>query len=78
MLNEQFVPLLARLDECISYIGAHMHFQDSRVYLARFAQLQSRALNLVKVPLLTHALLRKKRKHESGHLRGCGVLGVRH
>lgn len=49
MLNDQFVPLLTRLDNCIEYISEHPQFKESSVYLARFKQLHSRSMNLVKL-----------------------------
>jgi hypothetical protein len=49
VLSDQFVPLLAHLDECISYLTQHPHYMDSAHYLIRYQQCQGRALNLVKL-----------------------------
>lgn len=48
MLNEQFVPILARLDDCIAYMADHRHYKEAPRYLTRFRQCQGRALALVK------------------------------
>lgn len=47
-----FLPLLKRLDECISYVGNNPQYADSAVYLAKFRQLQSRALGMVRTQVL--------------------------
>lgn len=38
VLNNQFVPMLARVDECIRYISKHPEYKDAASYLARFRQ----------------------------------------
>eukprot|EP00850_Spirogloea_muscicola_P001883 SM000007S20843 [mRNA] locus=s7:535084:547309:+ [translate_table: standard] len=48
-----FLPLLKRLDECISYVGNNPQYADSNIYLVKFRQLQSRALGMVR----SHVLL---------------------
>ncbi|KAK3602139.1 hypothetical protein CHS0354_036880 [Potamilus streckersoni] len=40
--------MLSRLDECIHYIKSNPRYKESDVYLARFKQCLSRALNLIK------------------------------
>eukprot|EP00053_Salpingoeca_punica_P018510 m.181918 g.181918 ORF g.181918 m.181918 type:complete len:779 (-) comp17449_c0_seq1:1349-3685(-) len=52
VLSEQFVPLLSRLDECIAYMQKKQHYKDAPLYYAKFQQLQSRALNLVKLHVI--------------------------
>eukprot|EP00047_Mylnosiga_fluctuans_P015368 m.45508 g.45508 ORF g.45508 m.45508 type:complete len:750 (-) comp5887_c0_seq1:1435-3684(-) len=52
VLNEQFVPLLNRLDDCIKYISEHHTYKDAQLYLSRFLQLQGRGLNLVKTHVI--------------------------
>ena len=47
-LNDKFIPLLTRLDECIAYISAHPQYKDSTTFLARFRQLQNKAMSRVK------------------------------
>ncbi|KAL0825736.1 hypothetical protein Bca101_049413 [Brassica carinata] len=41
--NSNFVPLLKRLDECISYIESNPQYAESSVYLLKFRQLQVQA-----------------------------------
>eukprot|EP00249_Psilotum_nudum_P016375 c25792_g1_i1 orf=138-2456(+) len=48
-----FLPLLKRLDECISYVGSNPQYADSGVYLLKFRQLQSRALGMVRTHVLS-------------------------
>lgn len=51
--NDSFVPMLARLDECILYIASNPRYKESQVYLARFKQCLSRALTLIKSHVIT-------------------------
>ncbi|RVW77045.1 Conserved oligomeric Golgi complex subunit 3 [Vitis vinifera] len=46
--NENFLPLLKRLDECISYVESNPQYAESSVYLVKFRQLQSRALGMIR------------------------------
>ncbi|OAE26098.1 hypothetical protein AXG93_4022s1100 [Marchantia polymorpha subsp. ruderalis] len=48
----QFLPLLKRLDECLSYVGNNPQYADSAVYLVKFRQIQSRALGMVRTHVL--------------------------
>ncbi|KAJ4745106.1 Conserved oligomeric Golgi complex subunit 3 [Rhynchospora pubera] len=41
--NEQFLPLLKRLDDCISYVESNPQYAESGVYLVKFRQLQVQA-----------------------------------
>jgi hypothetical protein len=50
--SSQFLPLLKRLDECISYVTNNPQYADSSVYLVKFKQLQSRALGMVRTHVL--------------------------
>ncbi|XP_019099440.1 PREDICTED: conserved oligomeric Golgi complex subunit 3-like isoform X1 [Camelina sativa] len=50
--NSNFLPLLKRLDECISYIEDNPQYAESSVYLLKFRQLQSRALGLIRTYIL--------------------------
>ncbi|XP_048543098.1 LOW QUALITY PROTEIN: conserved oligomeric Golgi complex subunit 3-like [Triticum urartu] len=45
--NEQFLPLLKRLDDCILYVENNPLYAESAVYLVKFRQLQSRALGMI-------------------------------
>ncbi|KAK3783773.1 hypothetical protein RRG08_063434 [Elysia crispata] len=46
--SETFIPLLSRMDECILYLKSNPRYKECEVYLARFRQCLSRALNLIK------------------------------
>uniref|UniRef100_A0A0D6R7B6 Conserved oligomeric Golgi complex subunit 3 n=1 Tax=Araucaria cunninghamii TaxID=56994 RepID=A0A0D6R7B6_ARACU len=48
-----FLPLLKRLDECISYVANNPQYADSGIYLVKFRQLQSRALGMVRSHVLS-------------------------
>ncbi|KAG2241947.1 hypothetical protein Bca52824_096208, partial [Brassica carinata] len=50
--NSNFLPLLKRLDECISYIESNPQYAESSVYLLKFRQLQSRALGIIRTYIL--------------------------
>ncbi|KAJ0229257.1 Conserved oligomeric Golgi complex subunit 3 [Hirschfeldia incana] len=50
--NYNFLPLLKRLDECISYIESNPQYAESSVYLLKFRQLQSRALGMIRTYIL--------------------------
>eukprot|EP00731_Ephydatia_muelleri_P030040 Em0021g563a len=51
--SDTFSSTLARLDECIAFIGQNPHFHDSQMYLARFRRCLSRALSLIKQYVVT-------------------------
>ncbi|KAJ4789385.1 Conserved oligomeric Golgi complex subunit 3 [Rhynchospora pubera] len=51
--NEQFLPLLKRLDDCISYVESNPQYAESSVYLVKFRQLQSRALGMIRSYVLS-------------------------
>ncbi|KAJ3686770.1 hypothetical protein LUZ61_015934 [Rhynchospora tenuis] len=51
--NEQFLPLLKRLDDCISYVESNPQYAESSVYLVKFRQLQSRALGMIRSHVLS-------------------------
>ncbi|KAG0477659.1 hypothetical protein HPP92_012378 [Vanilla planifolia] len=42
--NGQFLPLLKRLDDCISYVESNPQYSESGVYLVKFRQLQVQAV----------------------------------
>ncbi|MBN3277693.1 COG3 protein, partial [Polyodon spathula] len=46
--SEGFVPMLAKLDDCIEYVSSHTNFKDCPVYLAKFKQCLSKAMHLMK------------------------------
>ncbi|KAJ4963906.1 hypothetical protein NE237_023845 [Protea cynaroides] len=51
--NDKFLPLLKRLDECISYVETNPQYAESGVYLVKFRQLQSRALGIIRSHVLS-------------------------
>ncbi|XP_043696778.1 conserved oligomeric Golgi complex subunit 3 isoform X6 [Telopea speciosissima] len=51
--NGKFLPLLKRLDECISYVESNPQYAESGVYLVKFRQLQSRALGIIRSHVLS-------------------------
>ncbi|XP_027176832.1 conserved oligomeric Golgi complex subunit 3 [Coffea eugenioides] len=51
--NENFLPLLKRLDECISYVESNPQYAECNVYLVKFRQLQSRALSMIRSHILS-------------------------
>ncbi|XP_069745745.1 conserved oligomeric Golgi complex subunit 3 isoform X1 [Narcine bancroftii] len=46
--SEGFIPMLAKLDDCITYVSSHPGFRDYPVYLAKFKQCLSKAMHLMK------------------------------
>ncbi|XP_069948876.1 conserved oligomeric Golgi complex subunit 3-like [Cherax quadricarinatus] len=46
--SEGFIPLLAKIDECIGYMNSNQTFQESSLYLAKYKHCLSRALGMVK------------------------------
>ncbi|WOK92079.1 conserved oligomeric Golgi complex subunit 3 [Canna indica] len=51
--SAEFLPLLKRLDECISYVESNPQYAESGVYLVKFRQLQSRALGMIRSHVLS-------------------------
>ncbi|KAG5608589.1 hypothetical protein H5410_019870 [Solanum commersonii] len=48
-----FLPLLKRLDECISYVESNPQYAECNIYLVKFRQLQSRALGMIRSHVLS-------------------------
>ncbi|KAM8975629.1 conserved oligomeric Golgi complex subunit 3 isoform 2-T2 [Pelodytes ibericus] len=46
--SEGFIPMLAKLDDCIYYISSHPNYKDYPVYLTKFKQCLSKAMHLMK------------------------------
>nr|XP_020827002.1 conserved oligomeric Golgi complex subunit 3 isoform X2 [Phascolarctos cinereus] len=46
--SEGFIPMLAKLDDCITYISSHPNFKDYPIYLLKFKQCLSKAMHLMK------------------------------
>lgn len=56
--NEHILPMLKRLDECLSYLNTHGQYVDAATYSAKFIQLQSKAMSMVRIKVqqvLKHA-----------------------
>ncbi|XP_019193627.1 PREDICTED: conserved oligomeric Golgi complex subunit 3 isoform X2 [Ipomoea nil] len=51
--NSNFLPLLKRLDECITYVESNPQYAECNVYLVKFRQLQSRALGMIRSHVLS-------------------------
>ncbi|EYU28295.1 hypothetical protein MIMGU_mgv1a001928mg [Erythranthe guttata] len=51
--HENFLPLLKRLDDCISYVENNPQYAECNVYLVKFRQLQSRALAMIRSHVLS-------------------------
>ncbi|KAF5726117.1 Sec34-like family protein isoform 1 [Tripterygium wilfordii] len=51
--NSNFLPLLKRLDDCISYVESNPQYEESSIYLLKFRQLQSRALGMIRSHVLS-------------------------
>ena len=47
--SEGFIPLLAKIDECIGYMNINPSYQESPLYLAKYKHCLSRALGMVKI-----------------------------
>ncbi|KAG8586062.1 hypothetical protein GDO81_005229 [Engystomops pustulosus] len=46
--SEGFIPMLSKLDDCISYISAHPNYKDYPVYMTKVKQCLSKAMHLMK------------------------------
>ncbi|KAK7090645.1 conserved oligomeric Golgi complex subunit 3-like isoform X2 [Littorina saxatilis] len=69
--NESFVPMLSRMDECIHYLRTNPRYKESEIYLARFSQCLSRALNHIKTyvtNILTNATQQVQPKKDAPHM----------
>uniref|UniRef100_M1CJI3 Conserved oligomeric Golgi complex subunit 3 n=1 Tax=Solanum tuberosum TaxID=4113 RepID=M1CJI3_SOLTU len=51
--STNFLPLLKRLDECISYVESNPQYAECSIYLVKFRQLQSRALGMIRSHVLS-------------------------
>ncbi|XP_006660180.1 conserved oligomeric Golgi complex subunit 3 isoform X1 [Oryza brachyantha] len=69
--NEQFLPLLKRLDDCISYVENNPQYAESAVYLVKFRQLQSRALGMIRSHVLS--ILKAASSQVQAAIRGSGT-----
>ncbi|ONK74925.1 uncharacterized protein A4U43_C03F11520 [Asparagus officinalis] len=68
--NGQFLSLLKRLDDCISYVESNPQYAESGVYLVKFRQLQSRALGMIRSHVLS--VLKGASSQVQAAIRGSG------
>ncbi|XP_050217227.1 conserved oligomeric Golgi complex subunit 3 [Mercurialis annua] len=68
--SADFLPLLKRLDECISYVETNPQYAESSVYLLKFRQLQSRALGMIRSHVLS--ILKAASSQVQAAIRGTG------
>ncbi|GAB2291595.1 Golgi transport complex subunit 3 [Dionaea muscipula] len=62
--DENFFPLLKRLDDCITYVESNPQYAESNIYLVKFRQLQSRALNMIRFHV--HSVLKSASSQVNG------------
>lgn len=66
VLHESFVPILSRVDECVAYLEKNSHYKETGTYLARFQQLLTQALGMIRSYVIntlqntTHQVLPKR------------------
>lgn len=65
-----FLPMLKRLDECITYVESNPQYAESRVYLVKFQHLQSRALNTLRSHVIS--ILKSASSQVQEAIRGSG------
>ncbi|KAG8452311.1 hypothetical protein GDO86_004207, partial [Hymenochirus boettgeri] len=69
--SEGFVPMLSKLDDCISYVSAHPNYKDYPVYMAKFKQCLHKAMHLMKnytvntLQTLTNQLIKRDSSNTS-------------
>ncbi|KAK9697401.1 hypothetical protein RND81_08G036100 [Saponaria officinalis] len=68
--NRDFLPLLKRLDECITYVESNPQYAESSVYLVKFRQLQSRALSMMRA--YVHSVLKNASSQVHEAIRNSG------
>ncbi|CAG8512769.1 11132_t:CDS:10 [Rhizophagus irregularis] len=47
--QEEFVSVLAKLDECLEYMQTNLRYRDSELYLMRFRQCMTRGMAIIKM-----------------------------
>jgi conserved oligomeric Golgi complex subunit 3 len=48
-LNENFIPTLSRLDDCLDFVEKNAIYKDAELFGMRFRQCMTRALSLIKL-----------------------------
>ncbi|CAK9781075.1 Sec34-domain-containing protein [Cutaneotrichosporon oleaginosum] len=49
VLHPDFLPMVRRLDECISYLGENRDFKAAELYLIRYQQCMTRSMTLIRL-----------------------------
>ena len=49
VLDPKFIPMLQKLDQCLSFVAGHSHYKESDLYAMRYRQAMTRSLTLVKL-----------------------------
>ncbi|KAH6939746.1 hypothetical protein HPB50_021375 [Hyalomma asiaticum] len=66
VLSETFIPMLTRLDECISYLESNPQYKEAGTYLVKFKHMQWQALEMIRsyvtstLEHTTHQVLSRK------------------
>ncbi|KAL1430614.1 hypothetical protein MTO96_014860 [Rhipicephalus appendiculatus] len=66
VLSETFIPMLTRLDECISYLESNPQYKEAGAYLVKFKHMQWQALEMIRsyvtstLEHTTHQVLSRK------------------
>ncbi|CAG8654676.1 11287_t:CDS:10, partial [Acaulospora morrowiae] len=47
--QEDFIPMLTKLDECLEYMQSNLRYKDSELYLMRFKNCMNKGMNLIKM-----------------------------
>ncbi|XP_074280825.1 conserved oligomeric Golgi complex subunit 3 isoform X2 [Silene latifolia] len=68
--NQDFLPRLKQLDECITYVENNPQYAESSVYLVKFRQLQSRALSMMRA--YVHSVLKNASSQVHEAIRNSG------
>ncbi|KAJ3312446.1 Golgi transport complex subunit 3 [Blyttiomyces sp. JEL0837] len=48
-LEADFIPMLARLDDCLEFVQENIRYRDAELYLMKFRQCMTRGLTLIKI-----------------------------
>eukprot|EP00002_Diphylleia_rotans_P024852 TRINITY_DN4905_c0_g1_i1.p1 TRINITY_DN4905_c0_g1~~TRINITY_DN4905_c0_g1_i1.p1 ORF type:complete len:779 (-),score=177.13 TRINITY_DN4905_c0_g1_i1:142-2478(-) len=51
--SKEFLPVLYKIDDCIDYLSRNLQYRDAEAYLAKYRQLQVRALSMVRNHTIT-------------------------
>ncbi|VDM39807.1 unnamed protein product [Toxocara canis] len=51
--GQSFTQLLATIDECLTFLRAHMYYKDSALYVAKYEQCLSKAMTAIRSGVIT-------------------------